>query len=141
MARMIFVNLPVTDVERSAAFYEAVGATRDPRFSMPGVAAAMVFSETITVMALSHEHFLRFSPRPVSDAHAACEVLLCLSEDSRAAVDDSVARAVAAGGVGDPCPIQDMGFLYGRSYEDPDGHVFEVMWMDVDAATKAMAAG
>ena len=138
MAKMIFVNLPVADVETSAAFYAALGATKDSRFSVPGTAASMVFSDAITVMLLSHEHFSQFVTRPIADARAATEVLVCLSEDSRAAVDASIERAVAAGGKADLRPKQEMGdFMYGRNLEDPDGHVVELMWMDVDAAMKA----
>lgn len=138
MARMIFVNLPVADVERSTAFYEAIGATRDTRFSQPGRAAAMVFSDTITIMLLSHDHFAGFTPRPIADAHAATEVLLCLSEDSREGVDRITRAAATAGGRIDLRPVQDYGFMYGRTFEDPDGHIFEPMWMDVDAALAAM---
>ncbi|MGU3544105.1 VOC family protein [Methylobacterium sp. A52T] len=136
MRKMIFVNLPVADVERAAGFYGALGAQRDPRFSQAGTAAAMVFSDAIVVMLLSHAHFANFAPRPIADARAANEVLVCLSEESRAAVDASVERAVAAGGRADLRPPQEMGtFMYGRNIEDPDGHVVEVMWMDPEAMT------
>jgi hypothetical protein len=132
MARMIFVNLPVTELEKAVAFYEAVGATRNPQFS-DHTAACMVFSETIHVMLLTHEKFTQFTPRPVADARAASEVLLCLSAESREAVDEMVGAAAASGGVADPGFKQDHGFMYGRSFEDPDGHIWEVMWMDVAA--------
>lgn len=138
MPKMIFVNLPVADVERSTGFYEALGASRDVRFSVPDTAAAMVFSDTITIMLLSHGHFANFAPRPIADARAACEVLICLSEDSRSAVDASIERAFAAGGRADLRPRQEMGdCLYGRNVEDLDGHVIELMWMDVEAMMKA----
>ena len=139
MARMIFVNLPVADVAASTRFYQAIGATQDMRSSQEGVASAMAFSDQIAFMLLSHAHFSQFTSKPIADAHAACEVLLCLSEESRDAVDATLARAAAAGGKGDPSPPQDHGFMYGRSFEDPDGHVLEVMWMDLDAALKAMS--
>lgn len=140
MPRMIFVNLPVVDVEHAAGFYAALGARQDPRFSQAGTAAAMVFSDAIGVMLLSHAHFANFSPRPIVDARAATEVLVCLSEESRAAVDASVERAVAAGGRADLRPPQEMGtFMYGRNIEDPDGHVVELMWMDAEAMIKAQA--
>ena len=132
MARMIFVNLPVTELEKAVAFYEAVGATKNPQFS-DHTAACMVFSETIHVMLLTHEKFTQFTPRPVADARAASEVLLCLSAESREAVDEMVGAAAASGGVADPGFKQDHGFMYGRSFEDPDGHIWEVMWMDVAA--------
>ena len=83
MAKMIFVNLPVKDVEASIAFYQAIGATKDERFSQPGKAASMQFSDTIVFMLLSHDFFAGFSPKPIADAHQSTEVLLCLSQDSR----------------------------------------------------------
>jgi hypothetical protein len=138
MAKMIFVNLPVTDVEASSAFYQAVGATKDERFSQAGSAAALQFSDTIVFMLLSHDFFRTFTPRTIPDARDTAQVLVCLSEDSRDAVDATLARAVSAGAKEDPTPRQEMGdFMYGRSFEDLDGHIVELMWMDVD---KAMAA-
>ena len=137
MAKMIFVNLPVADVRVAAAFYEAIGATRDLRFSND-VSAAMVFSDTISVMLLEHARFADFTPKPIADAKASTEVLICLSEDSREAVDATLAKAIAAGAT-DFRPAEDHGFMYGRSFEDPDGHVFEIMWMDVAAMMQAMA--
>jgi predicted lactoylglutathione lyase len=132
---MIFVNLPVADLKRSIAFYEAVGATKNPQFS-DDTAACMVVSDTIYVMLLTHEKFRQFTPKTIADARSTSEVLLCLSADSRDGVDEMVGKA-AAGGRLDPCPKQDYGFMYGRSFEDPDGHIWEVMWMDVEAAMKA----
>ena len=140
MPRMIFVNLPVTDLPRAVAFHEAVGATKNPQFS-DDTAACMVISETIHAMLLTHDKFRQFTSKPIIDAHKACEVLICLSADSRAEVDDLVRRAVAAGGAADPTPLQDYGFMYGRSYQDPDGHIWEVMWMDMVAASEAMGKG
>ena len=139
MAQMIFVNLPVTDLPRSVAFYEAIGATRNPQFS-DDTAACMVVSDTIFVMLLTHAKFRGFTPRPVADARAASEVLLCLSAESRAAVDAMVEAAVAAGGVADPGPKQDYGVMYGRSFEDPDGHIWEPMWMDAAAMAQTPPA-
>jgi hypothetical protein len=137
MAKLIFVNLPVTDLERSVAFYEAVGATKNPQFS-DASAACMVFSETIHAMLLTHDKWRHFTSKPIVDAHGAAQVLICLSEDSRDGVDSVVTRAGSAGGKLDPTPTQDFGFMYGRSFEDPDGHIWEVMWMDVQAAQAAM---
>lgn len=128
MSRMIFINLPVTDLARSVAFYEAVGATRNPQFS-DNTAACMVVSDTIFVMLLTHEKFKTFSNRPIAD-RSTVEALLCLSCESRDAVLAQLDAAVKAGGVPDPTPEQDHGFMYGRSYEDPDGHIWEIMWMD-----------
>jgi len=138
MPKMIFVNLPVTDVEKSVAFYEAIGFTKDERFSQSGSAAAMTWSDTIVFMILSRERFADFTSKTIIDARSSVEALLCLSRDSRAEVDAIVEAARAAGGKSDPCPPQDHGFMYGRSFEDLDGHVFEPMWMDVDAALAAM---
>jgi predicted lactoylglutathione lyase len=137
MPKMIFVNLAVADVEKSAAFYEAVGFTKDQRFSRPGSAAAMTWSDTIAFMLLSREHFAKFTSKTIIDSRSSVETLLCLSRDSRAEVDAIVEAARAAGGKADPCPKQDHGFMYGRSFEDLDGHVIEPMWMDLDAALAA----
>lgn len=138
MPKMIFVNLPVADVEKSAAFYEAIGATKDERFSQAGSAASLQFSDTIVFMLLSHDFFRTFTPKTIPDARDAAQVLVCLSEDSRDAVEATLAKAIAAGAKADPTPQQEMGdYMYGRSFEDLDGHIIEVMWMDID---KAMAA-
>ena len=138
MPKMIFVNLPVADVEKSVAFYEAIGFTKDERFSQPGRAGAMVWSDTIFFMILSHAHFANFTSKRIINAKSEVEALLCLSLDSRQDVDAIVGKAERAGGKADPGPIQDHGFMYGRSFEDLDGHVFEPMWMDVEAAMAAM---
>ena len=133
MPRMIFVNLPVTDLERSIAFYEAVGGTKNPQFS-DDTAACIVFSETIHAMLLTHDKYRQFTAKPIADAHATSSALICLSADSREAVDAMVDSAEGAGGRGDPGQKQDYGFMYGRSFEDPDGHHWEVMWMDMSQA-------
>lgn len=137
MPKLIFVNLPVADLDRSIRFYEAVGAVRDPRFS-DATAACMVLSETIHVMVLTHDKFRQFTPKPIADAKATSAVLLCVSAESRAAVDAMTEAAAKAGGTADIAPVQDHGFMYGRSFEDPDGHVWEPMWMDLAAAEAAM---
>jgi predicted lactoylglutathione lyase len=129
MPRMIFVNLPVADLDRSIAFYEAIGAVRNPQFS-DDTAACMVFSDAIYVMILTHAKFAAFTPRPIADARATTEVLIALSADSRSAVDAMVDAAARTGGTADPLPSQDHGFMYNRSFEDPDGHIWEPMWMD-----------
>ncbi len=138
MAKMIFVNLPVRDVKKSTDFYLSLGATKDERFS-DETGSCLVFSDTIFIMALSHEKFAQFTTKEIADAHRSAQVLLCLSCDSSAEVDDTVAKAAAAGGKADPGPKQDFGFMYGRSFEDLDGHIFEVMWMDVEAAMHAFS--
>jgi predicted lactoylglutathione lyase len=139
MTKLIFVNLPVGDLARSTAFYQAIGATKNPQFS-DDTASCMVFSESIHTMLLTHDKFRQFTPKKIADARTSSEVLICISADSREVVDDMVGKAKAAGGIADPSPKQDFGFMYGRSFEDPDGHIWEVMWMDVEAASKAHAA-
>ena len=130
MPKMIFVNLPVTDLDRSIAFYAAIGAVQNMQFS-DSTAAMMTFSPEISVMVLTQARYREFTPKPIADAHASNQVLLCLSCDSRAEVDETVASAVGAGGRGDPGPVQDHGWMYGRSFEDPDGHHWELAWMDL----------
>ena len=140
MPKLIFVNLPVTDLDRSIAFYEAVGARKEPKFSNEA-AAMMVLSDTIHVMLLKHDFYSTFTSKPIADAHRSSQVLLCLSADSTADVDATVDKAGTAGGVTDPGPKQDMGgLMYGRSFEDPDGHHWEIMWMDAKAAEQGASA-
>jgi predicted lactoylglutathione lyase len=139
MSRLIFVNLPVTDLARATAFYEAIGARKNEQFC-DGTASCMVFSETIHTMLLTHDKFRQFTPKPIADAKQATEVLICISADSRTEVDAMVEKAAAAGGRLDPGPKQEYDFMYGRSFEDPDGHIWEVMWMDVAAMQPAPAA-
>ena len=139
MSQLIFINLPVADLNRSIAFYEAVGATKNPMFS-DDTAACMVVSDVIHVMLLTHDKWRTFTDRQIPDAHASAQVMLCLSRDSREAVDAITDRAAGAGGLIDPTPTQDYGFMYGRSYADPDGHIWEVMWMDPAAAEKGPEA-
>jgi predicted lactoylglutathione lyase len=100
----------------------------------------MVLSDPIYVLLLTHEKYRKFTSKKIADAKATSQVMLCLSADGRGAVDDVVDKAQGAGGGADPGPKQDYGFMYGRSFEDPDGHHWEVMWMDVAAATAAQPA-
>lgn len=129
MNQQIFINLPVTDLSRSIAFYEAVGATKNPKFS-DHTAACMVLSETIYVMLLTHEKWATFGDVPILDAQTGAQVFLCLTRPDKAAVDAVVDQAAAAGGQADPTPAEDHGFMYGRSFRDPDGHIWENVWMD-----------
>jgi len=128
MARMIFVNLPVKDLKRSMAFFAALGYAFNPQFT-DETAACMVISEHIYAMLLTHAKFQEFTPRAVCDATKVTEVLVCLSCDSRAEVDDLVARAVAAGGAAHAEP-KDHGFMYQHGYHDPDGHIWELVYME-----------
>lgn len=132
MSKMIFVNLPVTDLPRSMQFYEAVGFTNNPMFTNDQ-AAAMAWSDEIVVMLLRHEFWKTFTSKTIPNAHESAQVLLALSQDSPEAVEAIVTKAVAAGGTADPTPKQDLGFMYGRSFEDPDGHIWENAWMNMDA--------
>ena len=133
MSRMIFVNLPVTDLERSIRFYESIGGAKNDKFSNDQ-AAAIVLSDTIYVMLLKHDFYKTFVRKEIADAHTSSAVVLALSCDSKADVDAMVDAAVSAGGAADPGPKQDLGFMYGRSFEDPDGHHWEPHWMDSAAA-------
>ena len=134
MSRMIFVNLPVADLGKARAFLEALGAVNEPKFT-DETAAMMRFSDAINVMLLTKDKFASFTPRDVADANASSEVLIALSADSREEVDAVIDAAVAAGGSADPGPRQDYGVMYGRSVADPDGHIWEFVWMD-DAAVE-----
>jgi uncharacterized protein len=133
MTQMIFVNLPVAELAESKRFYEAIGFTNNPQFT-DDTAACMVWSDTIHVMLLTHDKYRQFTTKSIADARTTSEVLICISADSRADVDGMVGKAKSVGTVIDPTPTQDFGFMYGRSFEDPDGHIWEVMWMDADAS-------
>ena len=133
MPKMVFINLPITDLARSIAFYEALGGTRNPKFSDES-SACMVFSETIHVMLLTHDKYRIFTSRPIADARATSSALIALTVDSRDEVNVTIHSAVAAGGQADPNPRQDHGFMFSRSVQDPDGHVWEIFWMDPAAA-------
>ncbi|KRG70599.1 VOC family protein [Pseudoxanthomonas dokdonensis] len=127
MNRKIFINLPVTDVARSATFFEALGFSRNPRFSGEG-GACIVVSDTVIVMLLSHARFRDFTPKQVCDTRQAVEVLLTLTCQSRDEVDELVARALAAGGSSYD-QSEDDGFMYSHSFVDPDGHGWGLVHM------------
>jgi predicted lactoylglutathione lyase len=137
--RMIFVNLPVADLPRSRRFLEAIGAVNEPKFT-DETAAMMRLSDAINVMLLTKEKFQSFTPRRIADATATSEVLIALSAESRESVDATIDAAVGAGGVADPSPKQDYGVMYGRSVADPDGHIWEFIWMDPAAAERGAEA-
>ena len=136
MAKMIFVNLPVADVAKATAFYAALGFTQNPMFSNEQ-ASAMEWSEAISVMLLDRGFYATFTDKRIIDAKAESGVLIALSRDSRAEVDAITEAAIAAGGR-ETREKQDMGFMYGRAFEDPDGHTWEPMFMDMEAAAQAM---
>ncbi|NZA25664.1 lactoylglutathione lyase [Luteimonas sp. SJ-92] len=131
MTKMIFINLPVTDLAASMAFYKALGFENNPHFT-DETAACMVWSEAINVMLLTHDKWRTFTSRPIPPPTSS-EVLLALSFDSRAEVDAANEVAAANGGTADINPAQDLGFMYNRNLADPDGHVWEAMWMDPSA--------
>ncbi|MDP9348195.1 MAG: VOC family protein [Gemmatimonadota bacterium] len=128
MATAIFVNLPVTDLDRSMEFFRALGFSFNPQFTNDQ-AAALVISEAIFAMLHTPESFRRFTPKQIADARATTEVLLALQVESRERVNELVEKALAADGREARAP-EDHGFMFGRSFEDPDGHIWEVLWMD-----------
>lgn len=134
MPKTIFINLPVKDLAAATRFYEAIGCTKNEQFS-DHQASSMVWSDTITFQLLVTDYFAGFSPKKVADAHAVSEVLIAVSLDSREAVDAVVGSAAASGGKADVRELMDMGWMYNRAFEDPDGHVFEAIFMDMDAAS------
>jgi predicted lactoylglutathione lyase len=139
MAKMIYINLPVADVAVSTRFYEAIGCRKNAQFS-GDKSSSMIWSDTITFQLLARDYFASFSPKPVADAHASCQTLLCLSRDSREDVDALAETAAKAGGKSDSRAPIDVGFLYNRAFEDPDGHVFELVWIDLAAMPSNVAA-
>jgi hypothetical protein len=136
---MIFVNLPVADLDRSVAFYKAIGAEQNPQFS-DETAAMMSFSEAVNVMLLTHDKFRQFTTKAIADPRTSVQALLALSCDSREEVDEITRRALATGG-SEVHGAEDYGWMYSRAFEDPDGHGWGPVWMDVEAAAKAMAEG
>jgi predicted lactoylglutathione lyase len=125
---MVFLNLPVSDLAASRAFYAGLGFSFNEQFSDENTTSVVV-DENIVVMLLTHQRFADFVTGPIGDAAVATTQLTALSAGSRAEVDELLARALASGGK--PwMPAQDHGFMYGVSFADPDGHVWEVMWMD-----------
>lgn len=128
MSKMIVISLPVTDLDASKAFYEAIGFTRKPDFA-DDAAAWMIWSDAINVMLLTHAKWRTFTIRPIPPSTSS-EVAFNLSCDSRAAVDAMNEAAAANGGTADINPVEDHGFMYGRDMADPDGHIWGAMWMD-----------
>jgi uncharacterized protein len=131
MTRMIFINLPVVNLKTSIAFYTALGFNINPQFS-DDTAACMVWSEAIHVMLLTHDKWRTFTSRPIPSSSSS-EVMLCVSCESREAVDAMNRVAGSHGGTADIHPPQDLGFMFNRSFTDPDGHIWEPMWMDLSA--------
>lgn len=130
MANAIFVNFPVADLHRAMAFYSALGFSNNPHFT-DDTAACMVWNEAINVMLLTHAKWASFTKRPLPQ-FGSSEVMVALSLNSKDAVDAMNAAAAAHGGIADINPAQDHGFMYGRDFSDPDGHVWGPFWMDTE---------
>ncbi len=135
MATKIFVNLPVKDLNKSIEFFTKLGYTFNPQFT-DETATCMIISDDIFAMLLTHDKFKTFTPKKICDATKSTEALVCLSCESREQVDDMVRKAVAAGGSTYNKP-QDHGFMYGHGYQDLDGHIWELMWMDPNAVNQS----
>ncbi|MGY1729925.1 VOC family protein [Geodermatophilus sp. SYSU D01045] len=135
---MLFVNVPVADLERSKAFFAELGCTFDPS-STDETAACMLVGEQAFVMLLSREEFAEFSELPIADPRTHALALYCFSVSSREEVDAFSAAALAAGG-SEADGAEDLGFVYSRSFSDPDGHGWQVMWMDPAAAEQGPEA-
>lgn len=128
MDKLTFLNLPVKDLDASVAFFTELGFSFNPQFTDEN-ATCMIISDHSYVMLLTEEYFRGFSKKPVPDTAASAEMILAIGLESREQVDEKTDRALAAGGsaAGD---TMDEGFMYSRSFQDPDGHLWEFMWMD-----------
>lgn len=134
MVNKIFVNLPVKDLDKSTAFFKAIGFSFNPQFTDES-AACMVLSDDIYAMLLTHEKAKQFTGKQIADAHKTTEVLTALAVESKAKVNELADKAIKAGG-SEPYSLKDYGFMFARSFEDPDGHIWEVFWMDPANAQK-----
>lgn len=132
MHKQIFVNLAVNDLPKSRPFFESLGFSFNPQFSNDQ-GACLVIGDNIFAMLLVKDFFKTFTSKPLADPRKSSEVLLCLACESRAEVDTLVAKALAAGGTAPRAP-QDHGFMYGHGFEDLDGHIWELVYMNPNAA-------
>ena len=137
MATKIFVNLPVKDLNRSVEFFTKLGYTFNPQFTNEK-ATCMIIGEDIFVMLLVEEFFKTFIPNQIADTNKTTESLICLSADSKQDVEAMIKKATDAGGITYK-EVQDNGFMYGHGYRDLDGHLWEIMWMDIAAFVEAQA--
>lgn len=135
MAKKIFINLPVKDLEKSKTFFMALGYTFNPQFT-DETAACLVISEEIYAMLLTAEKFKQFTKKDIADSTKTAEVILALSADSRQEVDAMMEKVFAAGGK-EPRGAEDYGFMYGRTFEDLDGHIWETFFMDASQKPQA----
>lgn len=134
MKSQIFINIPVKDLEKSMAFYTEIGFTNNPQFT-DETAACMVFSDEIYVMLLTHNRFRDFIRKEIADTHKTTAVINSLSLESVAKMNEMADKALAAGGT-EPTEPKDYGFMQQRSFEDPDGHFWEVFYMDISQFPK-----
>lgn len=132
MSTQVFVNLPTSDLERSKTFFEALGWRIEPNFTDQN-AACVVIDQAVYLMILTREFFATFTDKPIADPNTSLQVETALSAPSKEAVDELLAKVIAAGGK-EYRPVQDMGFMYGRTFDDPDGNQFSMFWMDPAAA-------
>jgi uncharacterized protein len=137
MSTKIFVNLPVKDLERSKAFFSKLGYAFNPQFT-DEKAACMVIGDDIYTMLLTEPFFKSFTKKDIADTSRTTEVLVALSADSKGNVDELLRKALEAGAK-EPRPPQEYDFMYGRSFEDLDGHIWEVFWMDPSAIKQGAA--
>ena len=128
MPRMIFVNLPIANLKVSVDFFAGLGFTFNAQFTSEDT-TCMIVNELASVMLLEKKRFAEFTPKTIVDATQQTECLIAVSCDSRAAVEEMMKKALSSGGT-EHKPPQDMGFMYSHSFQDPDGHVWEPMWMN-----------
>lgn len=128
MSKKIFINLAVKDLEKSKDFYTKLGFTLNPQFT-DQTAACMVISPDIFVMLLTHDKFKQFTTKEIANSTTSTEALLALTYESKEEVDQLIEKVIASGG-SEARPVQDMGFMYSRAFQDPDGHIWEPFWMD-----------
>ncbi|WP_108124792.1 VOC family protein [Saccharospirillum mangrovi] len=138
MAKEVFISLPVADLAKAKAFYQAIGLENNPQLS-DDTGACMVWSEAVSIMLITHAKWREFTDRPIAPSNTS-EMAINLSCDSREAVDVMNQAAAKHGGQADVNPIQDHSFMYGRDFCDPDGHIWGAMWMDMAAATEESAS-
>jgi predicted lactoylglutathione lyase len=137
MAKQIFVNLPVKDLNKSKDFFSAIGFTFNPQFTDDN-AACMIIGENIYAMLLVEKFFKSFTPKAISDAMTTTEVLIAIDAESREKVDEMIHNAIKAGGM-EPRAPQDHGWMYGRSFQDLDGHIWEVFYMDESGFNQSLS--
>jgi predicted lactoylglutathione lyase len=134
MPRMLFINLPVADLRRASRFYSDIGFAVNPRFTDETAACIVLDEGHLYLMLLTHAAYARFTSKAISDSSTSSEMILSISTDDRAAVDQLADRALASGGSFSADP-QDLGFMYARGFQDPDGHLWEVVHLDMSAPT------